>query len=223
MDNSLDMQGAGELTPERAQFIMKVYGLLTAAVLSCIAGGVVGAQVFTIHSPGLFTLNILGLLAVIVAMIFRRVPGLNLALLFGFTFLDGMVGGPYLSYLSTHGYAPVVTSAAGTTLGTFAALTAYVFWSRTDFSYLRGFLWSGLWAFVLIGFFGYFFSMGHVMHMVYLYAGVLIFIGYVLYDTSNLIHHCRTDETVYATLMLFLDLINLFWLILRIFMNRSRD
>lgn len=222
MDKSLHMQGTSELTPERAQFITKVYGLLTLAVVSTIAGGLAGAQMFSIRSAGL-GLNLLGLLALIVAMVFRKVPGLNLALLFGFTFIDGMVGGPYLAYLSAHGYGSVVVSAAGTTLGTFGALTAYVFWSKTDFSYLKGFLWAGLWALILVGFFGYFISMGHMVHMLYLYAGVLIFVGYVLYDTSNIIHHCQTDETVHATLMLFLDLINLFWFILQIFMSRDRN
>ena len=216
-------QTNGAISSERATFIMKVYGLLTLAIISCIAGGVTGAHMFTANSAAVPMLNILGFVALIVAMLFRKVRGLNLALLFGFTFLDGMMGGPYLHLLNTHGYAPVVNAAAGTTFGTFSALTAYVFWSRTDFSYLKGFLWAGLWGLLIVGFFGWFFHMSESMSLLYCYAGVLIFIGYVLYDTSNLIRNVPTDEYVHATLQLFLDIINLFWFILRIFMSRSRD
>jgi uncharacterized protein len=46
--------------------------------------------------------------------------------------------------------------------------------------------------------------------------------GYILYNTSNVLHHYRTDQHVGAALELFAALALLFWYVLRIFMS-SRD
>jgi modulator of FtsH protease len=223
LDKTLDSQGSFEINGERAAFIQKVYGLLTLSLLSALVGGVTGAifigPVFAFSGP----IQLFGLLTLIIAMVCRKVRGLNLALLFGFTFLNGLASGPILTALGAQGYGNVVIQAAGTTFGAFAALTAYVFWAKTDFSYLRGFVWGGLFALIITGLLGWFFPMGDMMNLVLCYVGVLVFIGFILYDTSNIIHHTATDEYVSATLDLYLDIINLFWYILRIFMSRSRD
>lgn len=42
----------------------------------------------------------------------------------------------------------------------------------------------------------------------------------ILYNTSNIIRHYRTDQHVAASLSLFSSVALLFWYILRIFMNR---
>lgn len=223
MGNASSVQGAAELTPERSRFIVKVYGLLTLSILSAVVGSQVGSSVFGPTTAMMGPMQLGGLLALIAAMVFRHVPILNLGLLFGFTFLNGMMMGPYLSYLGVKGHGLVVQQAGITTLGTFVALTAYVFWSRTNFSYLRGFLWSGLWGLILVGFVGFFTGMSSAMHLVYCYAGVLIFVGFVLYDTSNLINRESTTEYVSATLDLYLDLLNLFRFILQIFLSRDSD
>jgi FtsH-binding integral membrane protein len=52
--------------------------------------------------------------------------------------------------------------------------------------------------------------------------GVLIFSGYVLYDTSNLLHRYESDQFVAATIALYLDILNLFLFILRILGGSSR-
>jgi FtsH-binding integral membrane protein len=43
----------------------------------------------------------------------------------------------------------------------------------------------------------------------------------ILYNTSNIIHHYRTDQYVSAALSLFASVALLFWYILRIFMSRD--
>ena len=46
--------------------------------------------------------------------------------------------------------------------------------------------------------------------------------GAILYDTSNILHHYRTDQHVAAALSLFASIALLFWYVLRLLM-RLRD
>jgi len=45
--------------------------------------------------------------------------------------------------------------------------------------------------------------------------------GYILYDTSNVMHHYRTDQHVAASLALFASVALLFWYILQLLMQFS--
>jgi FtsH-binding integral membrane protein len=47
--------------------------------------------------------------------------------------------------------------------------------------------------------------------------------GFIVYDTSNVMHHYGTDQHVAASLELFASVALLFWYILRLFMATSRD
>lgn len=47
--------------------------------------------------------------------------------------------------------------------------------------------------------------------------------GFIIYDTSNIIHHYGTDQHVSAALQLFASVALLFWYVLRIFMSVSSD
>src|SRR5207237_5098381 len=111
-----------------------------------------------------------------------------------------------------------ISSAAVVTFIAFAALTAIVFLTRKDFSFLRGILcWGGIVALVLIvagvafGFqLGTFFSVAMVA-----LAGASI-----LYDTSNVLHHYPEDRYVAAALELFASVALMLWYVLRLFMSR---
>lgn len=47
-------------------------------------------------------------------------------------------------------------------------------------------------------------------------AMIVLMCGYILYDTSNVLHHLRTDQHVSAALELFASLATLFWYVLRL-------
>jgi hypothetical protein len=44
--------------------------------------------------------------------------------------------------------------------------------------------------------------------------------GYILYYTSNVIHHYRTDQYVAASLALFASVALLLWYVIRIFLSK---
>jgi len=118
-------------------------------------------------------------------------------------------------------YAPgaIRSAAAVTTLG-FGGLTAVVFSTRRDFSFLgavvRWGLIVGLICIVAAAIFG--FSLGTFFSV----AMVGMAGAAVLYDTSNVLHHFHEDSYVAASLELFASIALMFWYLLRLFIS-SRD
>jgi FtsH-binding integral membrane protein len=47
--------------------------------------------------------------------------------------------------------------------------------------------------------------------------------GFIIYNTSNIMHHYATDQHVSAALELFASVALLFWYVLRIFMSVRDD
>lgn len=118
-------------------------------------------------------------------------------------------------------FSGVIGTAGVATLGLFCVLTAVVFITRKDFSFMRSILmFSGFAAMGLIVcsiFIG--FSLGSV----FTYAMIAFACGHVLYDTSNVLHHYRVGQHVAASLSLFASVALLFWYVLRIVMEMQRD
>ncbi|MDX1272301.1 Bax inhibitor-1 family protein [Bizionia paragorgiae] len=113
----------------------------------------------------------------------------------------------------------ILQQAAIVTLALFSGLTAVVFVTKKDFSFLKTGLTIGFFiaiglivAGTLFGFnLGLWFSVGMC-----LLAG-----GSILYQTSNLMNKYATDEYIPASLGLFASLMLLFWYVLQIFMSRD--
>ena len=99
----------------------------------------------------------------------------------------------------------------------FAAMTAYVFISKKDFSFMRGILsvlTMGACGLV-IGSLIFDFSLGIVFSV----AMITLASGYILFYTSNVLKHYRTDQHVAAALALFSAVALLFWYLVRLAMQ----
>jgi len=124
----------------------------------------------------------------------------------------------YTAALFTNG-AAILQQASIVTLALFTGLSAVVFVTKKDFSFLKtgitiaSFIALGLIiAGSIFGFnMGLWFSVGMC-----LLAG-----GSILYQTSNLVNTYGQDQYIPAALGLFSSLMLLFWYILRIFMSRD--
>lgn len=135
----------------------------------------------------------------------------------GFVLAEAIIFVPLLWIANE--FAPgVITSAVAVTFMGFTGLSLVAFFTRKDFSFLRGILcWGGIIALVLIvagalfGFqLGTFFSVGMIA-----LAG-----GAILYDTSNILHHYPEDRYVGAALQLFASVALMFWYVLQLLMSR---
>lgn len=202
----------------RAEFIRKVYTLFFVSVLTTLGVGVFCAmpEIAPIVLGMRLVLLIAGLVCFIAMFFARRTSGLNIALLYTFAAIEGALLGPLMPFINE--IAPGVPSQAlWLTAGVFGGLTFYVFQSGKDFSYLGGMLWGALLALIIAGIV-LFFVGSTLLHTLYCVAGVLIFCGYILYDTSQIINHLGPDEAVVGAVELYLDILNLFMFILRLLM-----
>lgn len=123
-----------------------------------------------------------------------------------------------IALVETGGEA-LILQAAGVTAVSTIGLTAIVFITRKDFSFLKGILfWAGIMALVCIGsslIFGLELGIFFIISMIGI-AGASI-----LYDTSNILHHWPEDRYVGAATELFASVALLFWYVLQLFLSRD--
>ncbi|HKS26675.1 MAG TPA: Bax inhibitor-1/YccA family protein [Pyrinomonadaceae bacterium] len=207
---------------DRLGFIRKVYALFFLATLFAVGGvllGFVFPPLMALVASSVWIPLILLFGGVMAAQALRHVPGVNLLALFGFTTLTGVVISPVLYLISQINPASII-QAGVLTVGIFGGLTAYVFISRRDFSFLRGMVVTGLIVVILAGLLNIFVA-SSALGFAISAAALLLFSGFVLYDTSNIIRRYPTNEYVAGALSLYLDAFNIFLALLRI-LNAGR-
>lgn len=139
--------------------------------------------------------------------------------LIGFVLAQAVIFVPLLVVAALNVGPSVIGAAAWTTLLGFSVLTAIVFFTGKDFSFLGGLVKWGLGLAlvaivvgVLTGFnLGTWFSVAMIG-----LAGAAI-----LYDTSKVLHNYPEDRYVSAALELFASVALMFWYVLRLFMSRD--
>ncbi|SUZ88546.1 uncharacterized protein METZ01_LOCUS41400 [marine metagenome] len=207
-------------TTDRLTFIKKVYSLLAMSMGTAAVGAYLGSgPLLLLVAPNMMLFFILQFALIIFASFASRRPGLNMVALFSFTTVSGLTLGPLLYQVGPS----IAAEAFALTAITFAGLSLYVVYSRKDFSFMSGFLMTGLIVLVVGGLLNMFFIQSGMMHFVMSGASVLLFSGFILYDTSNILRYYGTDEYVSATLALYLDILNLFIALLSILGIMSDD
>ena len=124
-----------------------------------------------------------------------------------------------LLYIARGMNPAIITSAATATLGLFGVLTAVVFITRKDFSFLRTVLIFG--GFAALGLIVVAILFGFALGPIFTYAMIALACGYILYHTSNVLHHYRIGQHVAASLALFASVALLLWYIVLLFMSRD--
>ncbi len=208
---------------ERMGFIRKVYALFFAATLFAVGGVGIGfmfppVMMAVIEHPWLSFFALIG--GVFGAQAVRLVPGVNLLALFAFTTFTGVFISPLIAIYTQLNPASI-WQAGLLTVGIFGGLTAYVFVSKKDFSFMRGMMMTGLIVVVLAGVLNLFIVGSSALSFGISCAALLLFSGFVLYDTSNIIRRYPTNEYVAGALDLYLDAFNIFLALLRI-LNAGR-
>ena len=199
---------------ERLAFIKKVYGLLALSLVTAAIGAHLGSDPDLLLIPvasNMMLFFILEIGLIFFAQFVSRKPGLNMVALFSFTTVTGLVVGPLLYRVGPS----IALEAFALTALTFGGLTMYVIFSKRDFSFMQGFLFTGLMIVVFGALINMFFA-SPMTHFMISGASVLLFSGFILYDTSNVLRNYGTDEYVSATLALYLDILNLFIALLSI-------
>jgi len=211
---------ASVTTTDRLVFIKKVYSLLAMSMGTAAIGAYLGSgPLLLLVAPNMMLFFILQIALIFFASFAARKPGLNMVALFSFTTVSGLTLGPLLYQVGPS----IAAEAFALTAITFAGLSMYVVYSKKDFSFMSGFLMTGLIVLVVGGLLNMFFIQSGMMHFVMSGASVLLFSGFILYDTSNILRYYGTDEHVSATLALYLDVLNLFIALLSILNIMGRE
>jgi len=207
----------------RASFLQRTYSLLLAGVFVFAgtlwaAGSVPAVSSLAI---GLFEMGPLVLMLVWFGAAFavRAVADkrpINVVAYFAYAAFFGLVLAPLVLY-AAHAKPDVLTQASIVTVLVFSGLTAYVFVSRRDFSFLGSALTIGAMAMIGVLVAGILF--GFSLGLWFSAAGVLLFSGFILYDTSRILHHYPTNAHVAAAIELFVGLIMLFQNVLMLLLS----
>ncbi len=193
--------------------VKNTYMLLGMTLLFSTATA--GFAVLSHAAPMHWLLSLAGTFGLLFGVMFTRNSPMALPMVFAFTGFVGYSIGPTISaYLSIPNGAEIVTTALGMTALIFLSLSAYALTTKKDFSFLGGFLFVGLIVAIVASLIGMFFEIPGLQLAVSA-AMVLIFSGYILYDTSRIINGGETNY-VMATVSLYLDILNLFMALLHL-------
>lgn len=176
--------------------------------------------------PALFLpLMVVELIMIIAAAFIRRSKRVGYGFLYTFTLISGVTLYPAIGfYVSTIG-ASLVLQAFAVTVIAYGGAALYATFSKADFSFLGGFLFIGIIALLGMGIVNLFVPFSTTAEWVYTLLGIFIFIGYTLFDISRITRYGVTQEDIpFVVLSLYLDFVNLFLFILRLFgLNVKRD
>ena len=222
-DARLVTQRRGAAVSATNRVLRNTYLLLSMTLLFSAA---MAAVAMTIDVPYMGLLPMLVAFGILFAIGRFRNSGWGVALVFAFTGLLGFSLGPVLNfYMATAGGTQSVVTAASLTGLIFLSLSGYTLVSKKDFSFMSGFLITGMWvvigAIVLMwlgSFMGFYVSGAQLAISC---AIVVLMSGFILFDTSRIIHGGETNY-IMATVSLYLSIYNLFVSLLRILgaMNR---
>ncbi len=209
----------------RATFITKTYSHLLGAILAFtalemlfFATGLADKLAPTI-AKSFYVFLILFMVLGFVASRFAhntKSKGMQYFGLFLYVGFEAIIFLPLL-WIANTAFDGVIESAALITLAGFSALTGIAFYTRKDFSFLRSILMWGMGIAVLLIVASLIFSFS--LGVVFMVAMIALAGGFILYDTSNVIHHFPEDRYVGASLQLFASVALMFWYVLMFAMS----
>ncbi len=192
----------------------RVMGLLAFSFLFAALGAFIGFLLHITFGAYLF-IAIAGFVVLIILQFAIQRPGLNLFLLYLFTFLEGLSLSPILAYYLAY-QSNILGQAFLITAVTSFSLAAYAWLTKRDFSRLGDYLFFGLILLLVTSLIGLFFQTA-LIQLIISFFGVALFSGYVLYYVQRGKYMADTmPNAIGLTVSLFLTVLNLFLFILRI-------
>ncbi len=217
---------------EQQRFITKVYGWMCFALVVTAS-----VALLTVSSPTLANLImgnqilffglligevvLVGYLAVAVA---KMSASTATAVFIGYSALNGLT----FSVIFMAFTAESIASTFFITAGTFGVMSFYGYVTKTDLTGVGNLCFMGLIGVIIASVVNFFFK-SSMIYWITTYIGIAVFVGLTAYDTQkikkmNIIGNENTDEdkkeAIMGALTLYLDFINLFLMLLRIFGRR---
>ncbi len=186
--------------------LRNTYLLLSMTLLfSAAMAGVAMA----INAPYLGWMPLIAAFALLFVISKMRNSVWGIVLVFAFTGLLGFSIGPVVNmYMQTAAGTQTVVTALTLTGMIFLSLSGYALVSKKDFSFMGGFLMTGLWVVIGAIVLSLFFQIPG-LQLAISAAIIMIMSGLILYDTSQIINGGETNY-IMATVSLYLSIYNIF-------------
>lgn len=196
-------------------FIKQTYQLFAASLLAASAGAYVGIGMAKAITSWYWGLVILEFVFLFGLYAFKRKAGINMILLFGFTFVSGLTIVPLLSHtLGMPGGASIVANAFILTTVAFGGLSVFAMNTKRDFSAMGKMLFITLIVIVVAGIINIFFH-SPILQLAIAGISSILFSAFILYDTQNIIRGAY-ETPIEGAIALYLDFLNLFISLLQI-------
>jgi len=218
--NSYEMERSES---ELVTFVKETYKLFAASMLAGSVGAYVGvgmaAAIHAVKWP-IFFLEI----ALLIGLQFvKHKPGINLVVMFAFTFVSGLALGPLLNMvLGMSGGSAIIGNAFLMTTVIFGSLSFFAINTTKDFTGYGKPLMIALIVVIAGSLLNMFIFQSPIMHIMIQGAVVMLFSFMVIYDTQNIIHGVY-ETPIDGAIALYLDFLNLFTALLQIFGILSSD
>ena len=214
-NNTIDTEYVQERDGASVAFMKKTYQLLAASMVAAA----VGAYLTMPYAATVMQYKWLIFGAELLVLFFglsysKNKPGLNLGMLFLFTFLTGVSLVPLLSRFIESGSGELIGTAFLMTSVLFGALSLFAINSKSDFSNWGKPLFITLIVIVIASLVNYFILHSPIMHIVIMAGILLVFALFTIYDTQNIANGAY-DSEVDAAVSLYLDFLNMFTVILQ--------
>jgi FtsH-binding integral membrane protein len=199
-----------------------VFGQVMGLVAFTVAFTALGAYIGRNLSGGVGIVLYIGAFACIFGLNFAASRGrdqLAIALLFGLGLLLGLATGPVIAYYA-NADPSALWQAAGATAAFVAALGSYGYATRRDLSSWARTLFWALLALIVFGIVAIFVSIPH-SNIIYSVLGLVIFGGFTIVDFNRLRRTKNMSSAAPLAASIFLDIFNIFLLLLNIFSGRD--
>jgi modulator of FtsH protease len=193
---------------ETSKVLKNTYALLSVTLLFSALTAFISMQMdMPAYLPLVSSLGALALIWLVLPRTANSAAGIGVV--FAITGLLGFGLGPILNqYLQlSNGGQLIMTSLGGTGI-IFLGLSGYALVSRRDFSFMGGMLMAGM-IMIIIAALANIFLQIPAMSLAISAIVILIMSGFILYDTSRIIHGGETNY-ITATVGMYLSLYNIF-------------
>ena len=197
-------------------FLKSTYQLFASSLLAATAGAYIGLGMVSVISSWYWGLVILEFSLLFVIYAVKDKPGINLAVLFAFTFVSGLTITPLLSSIfNMPSGAAIVAQAFLMTSVAFGGISMFALKTKKDYSSMGKMLMIAV-IILIVGSISNIFIGSPILQLGIAMVGALVFSAFILYDTQQIIKG-GFSTPIEAAIALYLDFFNLFISLLQIF------
>jgi len=196
------------------EFIKQTYQLFAGSLIGGSVGAYLGMSFMPAGGFGFWGVVILEFILLFAVYAVKDKPGINLAVLFAFTFVSGLTISPLLNAYVGRGMGGIIGEAFLLTSIAFGGLSLFAMNTKKDYTTMGKMLFITLIIVVVAGLLNLFFH-SPILQLAIAVISSVLFSFFILYDTQNIIQG-NYSTPIEGAIALYLDFFNLFISLLQI-------